>query len=145
MDCFLRKFRLRHDVTRRGRGDSIVEFALVLPILLLILFGILEVGRVLDAWIVVQNAARQGARVGTMATNAAAAQTGAQQAASTYVQAAFGSRSDIDATPTPVAVVSADAVQVNVEADVHIYTPFMQTILSASVPVRGTATLPRLV
>lgn len=144
MDCFLRKHR-RPDVTHRRRADSIVEFALVLPMLLLILFGILEVGRVLDAWIVVQNAARQGARVGTMATNATAAQAGAQQAASSYLQSAFGSRSDIDATPAPIAVVSADAVQVNVEADVHIYTPFMQTILSASVPVRGTAILPRMV
>ena len=64
----------------RQRGDAIVEYILVLPILLMILFGILEMGRVLDAWIVVQNAAREGARSGALATSANIS-TAAQQAA----------------------------------------------------------------
>lgn len=127
----------------RQRGDAIVEFTLVLPILLLILFGILEVGRVLDAWIVVQNAAREGARVGTLATSTADANTNAQQASTSYLQTAFASRTDVDnSIVTPV--VSTDAVQVSVEADIHIYTPFMQAILSASLPVRATAIMPRM-
>jgi Flp pilus assembly protein TadG len=130
----------------RRRGDSIVEFALVMPILLLILFGILEVGRVLDAWIVVKNAAREGARIGTLATTSTTAQTNAQQAATAYLQTAFASRTDVDQTFVQVPAVSAtsDNVQVNVEADVHIYTPFMQAILSASLPVRATAIMPRM-
>lgn len=39
-----------------------VEFALILPILLLLIFGILEYGRLFFAWISVENAARVGAR-----------------------------------------------------------------------------------
>ena len=128
----------------RRRGDAIVEFALVLPILLLILFGILELGRVLDAWIVVQNAAREGARVGTLDATAAAAATDAQSAANSYLSTAFAARSDVDKTVISTPVVTTDAVQVNVEADIHIYTPFMQAILSPSLPVRATAILPRM-
>jgi Flp pilus assembly protein TadG len=128
----------------RRRGDAIVEFALVLPILLLILFGILELGRVIDAWIVVQNAAREGARVGTLDTTATAAATDAQSAANSYLSTAFATRNDVDKTVIPTPVVTADAVQVNVEADIHIYTPFMQAILSPSLPVRATAILPRM-
>jgi Flp pilus assembly protein TadG len=128
---------------QRRRGDAIVEFALVLPILLLILFGIMEVGRVLDAWIVVQNAAREGARVGTLADSTTAG-SAAQQAANSYLQMAFASRADVDNTVVPAPIVSADAVQVNVEADIHIYTPFMQAILAPSLPVKATAILPRM-
>ena len=45
-------------------GQEAVEFALLLPVLLLILFGILDLGRLFHAAITVANAAREGARFG---------------------------------------------------------------------------------
>lgn len=56
---------LRREGKRSGeRGQSAVEMALVLPVLLLVLFGITEFGRLLGAYVTVQNAAREGARLG---------------------------------------------------------------------------------
>ena len=130
-------------LSQRQRGDAIVEFILVVPILLLILFGILELGRVIDAWIVVQNAAREGARTGAQTASTIAAGPAAQQAASTYLNSAFSNRDDVDAKRVGTPVVSSDAVQVTAEADIHIYTPLMQSILSPAVPVRATAIMPR--
>lgn len=51
---------------RRGkrRGQSMVELALVLPILLLIVLGLIEFGRAFFIYTVVSNAAREGARFG---------------------------------------------------------------------------------
>ncbi len=46
-------------------GQSLVEFALLLPILALIIFGVLELGRAFFAFIAITNAAREGARVYT--------------------------------------------------------------------------------
>ena len=46
----------------RTRGQAIVEFVLALPILLFILFGIIEFARLTFAWMSVQNAARFGIR-----------------------------------------------------------------------------------
>ena len=46
-----------------NRGQSVIEFALVLPILLLVLFGITEFGRALMTVNVLNAAAREGARV----------------------------------------------------------------------------------
>jgi hypothetical protein len=46
----------------REKGQTLVEFALILPILLLILFIIIESGRIFQAYITVQHAAREGAR-----------------------------------------------------------------------------------
>ena len=49
--------------TARDRGAAAVEFALVLPVLLLILFGIIDFGRALNAQIELTGAAREGARL----------------------------------------------------------------------------------
>ena len=40
------------------RAQSMVEFALTLPVLLLLIFGIVEFGRVLQAWLALENGAR---------------------------------------------------------------------------------------
>lgn len=45
------------------RGQAAVEFALLLPVLLLILFGTIEFGRLFAASLVLGNAARDGARL----------------------------------------------------------------------------------
>lgn len=48
------------------RGAAAVEFALVLPVLLLILFGIIDFGRALNAQITLTQAAREGARLAAL-------------------------------------------------------------------------------
>jgi hypothetical protein len=47
---------------RSSRGQSLVEFALILPILVLVLVGTLDLGRVVLANDTVSNAAREAAR-----------------------------------------------------------------------------------
>jgi hypothetical protein len=47
---------------QKSPGQGLVEFAIALPILLLLIFGIIEFGRLLQAWMAVQNAARFGLR-----------------------------------------------------------------------------------
>jgi Flp pilus assembly protein TadG len=51
---------------RRERGQSLVETAVVLPILLLLLAATVDFGRAFDAYIVLTNAAREGARFGAV-------------------------------------------------------------------------------
>jgi len=48
-------------------GQSVVEFALVLPLLLIVLFGIMEFGLCLYDKAIVTNASREGARHGIVA------------------------------------------------------------------------------
>ena len=54
-----RRSRRRHG----QRGQSLVEFAFVLPIIVLVIVAFIEVGRAVFAWNTIANAARQGARV----------------------------------------------------------------------------------
>lgn len=52
--------------TRRGRsrGQTLAEFALVLPVLIVMLMGIFDLGRAIFAYNAITNAAREGARLG---------------------------------------------------------------------------------
>ena len=43
-------------------SQSLVEFALALPVLLLLLFGLIEFARLFSAWLIVENSARTAAR-----------------------------------------------------------------------------------
>lgn len=54
----MRKFLLKDK-----KGQSVIEFALVLPILLLVLFGITEFGRAIMVTNVLNTASREGARL----------------------------------------------------------------------------------
>src|SRR2546422_8062605 len=48
---------------RNSRGQSITEFALVLPLLLVLVGGIVDFGLIFFIGQVIQNAAREGARI----------------------------------------------------------------------------------
>ena len=55
----------------RARGAAIVEFAVVLPLLLTILFGIIEYGWVFMVRQTLQTSAREGARIAILQTSTA--------------------------------------------------------------------------
>ncbi|CAN5459003.1 hypothetical protein BH20CHL7_BH20CHL7_07580 [soil metagenome] len=54
--------KARSDSRFRALGQGLVEFSLVLPIFLVLLFGIIDIGRVIWANDVLANAVREGAR-----------------------------------------------------------------------------------
>jgi hypothetical protein len=50
----------------RDRGAAAVEFALILPVVLLVIFAIIDFGRMLNAQITLTEAAREGARAAAL-------------------------------------------------------------------------------
>jgi Flp pilus assembly protein TadG len=65
----------------RDRGAAAVEFALCLPLLLLIVFGIIDFGRALNAQITLTQAAREGVRLAALGYSNGAIQARADAAA----------------------------------------------------------------
>jgi len=61
------------------RGQELVELAVLVPLLLLIAFGVLDLGRLFHAAITITNAAREGARYGTFHPDDVAGIIGAAQ------------------------------------------------------------------
>ena len=60
---------------RRQRGQSLAEFALLLPLLLTILFGTIDIGRAFYTYVSLTNAAREAARYAAVnGTNASSSE-----------------------------------------------------------------------
>lgn len=72
-----RSSRLRHPVPGLAApaarpGQALVEFALVVPILLLLVLGVIDFGRAWHSYQVITDAAREGARLAAIARTPAA-------------------------------------------------------------------------
>jgi Flp pilus assembly protein TadG len=65
----------------RQSGQALVELAFILPVLLLLALGVIEIGRYAYISILVGNAAHAGAMYASLGTSQAADQTGIQNAA----------------------------------------------------------------
>ena len=74
----MRMYRTRD---RADRGQSLVEFALVIPIFLLIVIGLFDVGRAVFAYNTVSNAARAAARVAIVNQDTTAVEARAREMA----------------------------------------------------------------
>ena len=82
---------------QRSRGQSLAEFGLVLPILLLVMMGILDFGRAVFAYNTLSNAARDGARVAIVdQTVTAGIPAGAKEAADQSIGLGVNPATDVD-------------------------------------------------
>jgi Flp pilus assembly protein TadG len=55
-----------HNIIRNERGQTMVEFALVVPILCVVLFGIMQFGALYNDYVTLTDASRVGARKATV-------------------------------------------------------------------------------
>lgn len=130
-----RRLDRRICVVRRRRwgnesGAAAVEFALVLPILVLILFGVIEFGGVYNAQLMVTGAAREAARAMALDGVAADAQSVARDAAVGIDPA------DLEVAIAPATCAAGTDVTVTVTYD----RPFLTGLFGASVKLTGLAT-----
>ena len=102
--------RFFNPLAERDRGQALVEFALALPILILLLVGIFDLGRAVYAFNTINNAAREGARLAIVDQNCnAIGQAGQQHAASLSVNWAY------DGSLAPGAACYANAQEVHIQ------------------------------
>jgi hypothetical protein len=117
------------------RGANLVEFVIVLPILLLLVFGIIEFGINFDRKIATTNAAREGARAAVVGVypGACASGTSSDKAMCTAIE-----RLGLDASKTKAEVVvpgtaaAGQAVIVCVEYPVESITGIFSALLSGN-------------
>ncbi|MHB9145145.1 MAG: TadE/TadG family type IV pilus assembly protein [Symbiobacteriia bacterium] len=122
-------------LSRDERGQSLVEFALVVPLLLLLVIGIMEFGRAYSANLALQNAAREGARL---------AITGATDANITQrvVSSAVGLDSTkLTVTVSPVTRVQGAYVTVTATYQFQYLTPLITNIIGSLKTFQSTVTM----
>ena len=95
------------------RGAAVVEFALVAPLFIMLVFGILEYGRMVMVQQVLTNAAREGARAAVLDGATGDSVTGK---VNTYLQGASVPNATVTITPTnPSAAAMGDPVTVTAQ------------------------------
>jgi Flp pilus assembly protein TadG len=126
---------------RAERGQSLVEFALIIPILLLLLLGILDLGRAVAAYNSVSNAARSAARVAVVDQNP-------DRVAQAAIDEAFGLQltpADVDFDPNvngdSPCVLQVCEVEVAVSYQYTAATPIIGNIVGP-ITVRSETRLP---
>jgi len=107
------------------RGQSLVEFTLVLPVFIFLLFGIIEFGRLWQTVNVLTSAAREGARVASVTSPSVSQATNAAQNVLTAANIP-------DATVTVSGPNGIDEVLVTVTLD---YTPITGVIVPGVGPI----------
>ncbi len=87
------------------RGQALVEFALILPVLLLLIFGLIDGGRLIFTYNTLQNAARDAARVAIVNQSTAGTNTCDTTSATAYpTGCAIQSGLDLAIAPADVSV-----------------------------------------
>jgi Flp pilus assembly protein TadG len=122
---------------RSERGQTMVETAIVLPVVVFMLVAMVDAGRVFHAWIVVTNGAREGARAG------AARQS--ETVVTNRIEASMNGWlcSDVETTCTTDNVLgtSGTPVQVTVSRDVTLLSPLIAAFWGNVVTLTGDATM----
>lgn len=124
---------------KNKRGQSIVEFALVLPILLLIVFGIVHFGFLFYSYLTVNEAAREGARSAVVGETDAVVRARVQTASTLAIP---NPAVNIVITPADTARIVGQPVTVTVTmpTPVPVNLPFVSTFVPAG-GLTGTVTM----
>jgi hypothetical protein len=129
---------LKRITRRRDKGEggqSLVEFAFVLPIFLLVLFAIIDFGMAFHAWIAVTSSAREGGRLGAVHPSLEAegspcfGQGSLTQCIETRVRDTAGNiGDDLSVTVTNADGMTGESVVVDVSYDYSLITPLSDMI-----------------
>lgn len=119
------------------KAQSMVEFALVLPLLLLILMGIIEFGRIINCHMIIANLAREGARFGAVGYSDTEISTMLVADRATLDSA----RMQIQITPSYASRVKGEPLTVTVNYSVDLITPILPSLLPNPVPISSQCTM----
>jgi Flp pilus assembly protein TadG len=119
----------------RDRGTAAVEFALVLPVALLVIFGIIDFGRMFNAQITLTEATRESARAAALIGDSAA-----QDRFDAIAGPVFGS-----INPSIVSCAPGD-IDSDAEVDVSYVFPFVTplSVIIGSTTLSAHAEMPCL-
>jgi hypothetical protein len=119
------------------QGQAMVELALVLPILILVLMGIIDFGRVYHGYLAVTTAAREGARQAAIGASDSEITQTAIRAAAPLPQSALS----VQVEPPAASRYPGAPITVEVRYRLPLLTPVIQALLPSPYTVRGQAVM----
>ena len=111
------------------KGQALVEMAIILPVLVALVFGMMDFARVLNGYLATTEASREGARAAALRGTDAEVVLAVNKAAPTLEP------SKLTIVTVPATRVRGDAVTVTVTYDIEIITPLVNTMLTNPLPI----------
>ncbi len=128
--------RLRAARLRGERGATAVEFAFILPLLIVLVLGIAEFGRAFQVSGTLSAAAREGVRVMALQNDPAAARTAVRNAAPSLNPAVTNAQITITPASCPTGATST-----TVRVTVTYPMPFLTGFFGSGVTLSGTGVM----
>jgi Flp pilus assembly protein TadG len=125
---------------RKERGQAMVEFALVLPILLVLLCGIVDFGWIFGNRLQADNACREAARA--CAVQSALAQSELQSLAEGIVSERADTLSSLCPVTVSVSrVISSNGIRVSVTCRLPLLTPVASTLMGPTYTITASTVM----
>ena len=137
----------RRRLLKRQRAQSLVELAFVLPVLMILVFGIVDFGMGLHSWIVLTNSTREGARLAvTHAPSSGSLHCSPLPAAGSIERKVCDTAVNPKASNVTITVTNADPgvtksgqpVTVKVDYQYNLITPFAALMQLSSLSLSST-------
>ena len=113
--------------TRDERGASAVEFAFIVPLLIVLVVGIAEFGRAFQVQSTLSAAAREGVRTMALQNNPAAARANAENVAASLNPSVTDSQITISPAACPTTYPNTTNVTVTISYRLSYFTGFFGT------------------
>lgn len=126
--------------TRKSRGQSVVEFAMTLPVFLLLVVGIFDLGLGVASYSLLTNVAREGARTGIIPATSDADILAAVNSQTLFL----GNIPSGSITITPSTQAdrrSGGNITVSVDYQYHPVTPLLSNVVGSTITMSASSTM----
>ncbi|SOC37260.1 TadE family protein [Ureibacillus acetophenoni] len=117
------------------KGASIVEFALILPLLILLVFGIIDFGRIFHAYLTIDHAGREAARVASVGKFSDVETTAVQKSGNMITA------EDVEVTYSDVNKIRGSIATVKIDYKITFLTPIIQPFFPSGLTLSDTTTM----
>lgn len=124
-------------ILKEEKGQSLLEFAIILPILLILISGIFDFGRILYAHMHLHLATQETVRIGSLGEGDAAMLQYVQD----YVHLADPESLQISISPEEADRKSGQYMQVSIEYPMQLVTPFVSRLFSTPLVIKTDSTI----
>ncbi len=118
-------------------GQALVEFALVLPLFLLLIFAVVEISNVGYSYVTLNNAVRSGARVASLG----GLDSNIRNTVTTSSPLFDTNFLNVTITPNEANRRSGSEVNVNATYEVHLTTPVLSQVLPNPVTIQSSLSM----
>jgi hypothetical protein len=124
-------------MVRNENGQSLVEMALVLPVMLMLLLGIFDFGRIFYSYIHLNLASQESVRLAGLGKS----DSEVKQFAKDYIHVGSPSQLDVDVSPGDTIRGPGDYVTVKLSLPFTIITPFLSSVVPSPLLINTESTI----